>query len=79
MDVCGEGKLNHNRFVVGIPYAADHETVECIVAVMRCTKTRECGQDEQTSKQEKVVGSSRVIHQARGRMGQARGEEVVGH
>jgi hypothetical protein len=29
--------VNRNR-VIGVPYAADHETIECIVAVMRCTK-----------------------------------------
>ena len=49
MSVYGEVKLNRNRFVVGIPRAADHKTVECIVAVMRCTKTREC-EDEQANK-----------------------------
>jgi len=32
---CGEVELNRNRFVVN---AVDHETVECIVAVMLCTK-----------------------------------------
>ena len=38
MEACGEVELNRSWFVVGIPYAADHETITCIVAVMRCTK-----------------------------------------
>jgi hypothetical protein len=59
MDVCGEVELNRNRFVVGVPYAADHETVECIVAVMRCTKGASVNK---TSKQERVIGSLQVIH-----------------
>ena len=52
MEVCGEVELNRNRFVVGIPYAADH--VACIVAVMRCTKGASVNK---TSEQERVADS----------------------
>ena len=38
MEACVEVELNRSWFVVGITYAADHETITCIVAVMRCTK-----------------------------------------
>jgi len=57
MGVCGEVELNRNRFVVGIPYAADHKTV-----VYRRShalhERREC----EHGKQEREAGSLQVMH-----------------
>ena len=52
MEACREVKLNRSWFVIGIPYAADHETITCIVAVMRCTKGVSVNK---ASEQERVV------------------------